>query len=181
MAFQKGEESYAQEFSEFLKEQREHPIKRHASPTKRLIAQKNSTWEHKTVFARNRISSPRKDAYQLQYTTQPGKSYVIAPEGGELNYDLARKNPEHFYDVVVSQNITEHKARDSSPRRADGSHKVEVTTRLTHRRIGKILMLVQSELVEVLRKNYSYGQLGAAFKDPRVMQSIQKHVQNKNI
>lgn len=42
-------------------------------------------------------------------------------------------------------------------------------------------MLVQSELVEVLRKNYSYTQLNSAFKDPRVMQSIQKHVQNKNI
>jgi hypothetical protein len=42
-------------------------------------------------------------------------------------------------------------------------------------------MLVQSELVEVLRKNYTYVQLCAAFKDPRVMQQIQKHVQNKNI
>lgn len=150
-----------------MQEIRETKIKRHESPTKRLIAQKNSTWEHKEVFARNRISSPHKE-YQLQYTTQPGKSYVIAPEGGELNYDLAHRNLQKFYDAVVSQNITEHAVRDTSPRRANGHHQVELTTRITHRKIGKILMLVQSELVEVLRQHYSYVQLNAAFKDPRV-------------
>jgi len=52
---------------------KEELLKKHKSPTKRLIEQKNSTWEHKELF-QNKISN---DIYQLTYTTRPGKSYVI--------------------------------------------------------------------------------------------------------
>jgi hypothetical protein len=72
-------------------------MKRHASPTRRLIAQKNSTWEHKKLLR----SEKNPYQYELEYTTEPGKSYIVAPEGGQLNYNLARKNPVGFYDQVL--------------------------------------------------------------------------------
>lgn len=74
-------------------------LRKHASPTRRLIQQKNSTWEHKELLRRG--ASPVRNVYDLCYTTEPGKSYVIEPEGGQLNYDLARKDPESFYDQVL--------------------------------------------------------------------------------
>ena len=86
---------------EFYSEQ----MKRHASPTKRLIAQKNSTWEHKEA-----MKYCHTQKYGLHYTAAPGKSYVIEPEGGELDYDLARTNPLGFYDQVMTQNVTETRA-----------------------------------------------------------------------
>lgn len=36
--------------------------------------------------------------YSIIYTTGPNKSYVIEPHGGELDYNLAEKNPLKFYD-----------------------------------------------------------------------------------
>ena len=33
------------------------------------------------------------DSYKIHYTASPDKSYVIEPKGGELDYDLAYKNP----------------------------------------------------------------------------------------
>lgn len=38
------------------------------------------------------------NTYRLHYTSSPDKSYVIEPRGGELNYDLAHKNPQKFYE-----------------------------------------------------------------------------------
>jgi hypothetical protein len=35
--------------------------------------------------------------YKLTYSTSPGKSYVVEPHGGELNYALVDRNPEKFY------------------------------------------------------------------------------------
>lgn len=69
-------------------------MKRHSSPTKRLIAQKQAAWNHKAVL------NPHREAnkYGLHYNCSPRKSYVIEPEGGELNYDLARNKPLKFYD-----------------------------------------------------------------------------------
>lgn len=51
----------------------------------------------------------RKSEYALHYTTEPGKSYVIEPKEGEINYDLAYKNPRAFYNEVMTQEVTEHK------------------------------------------------------------------------
>jgi len=69
--------------------------KRHESPTMRLIAQKNSTSEHKILLSQH---ATRTQSYGLHYTTSPGKTYVIEPSGGELNYDLVYKSPLKFYD-----------------------------------------------------------------------------------
>lgn len=49
---------------------------RHVSPTKRLIAQKNSTWEHKELMKEKGCKSQK---YGLHYTTQPRKSFLIEP------------------------------------------------------------------------------------------------------
>lgn len=77
--------------------------KRHKSPTRRLIDQKNSTWEHKQLLLdqsrSSRFAAPK---YDLHYTTEPGKSYIVQPDGGPLDYNLARKNPIGFYDKVLS-------------------------------------------------------------------------------
>ena len=42
------------------------------------------------------------------YTPGPGKSYVIEPHGGSLNYNLAKKDPLKFYEQVFNQDITKH-------------------------------------------------------------------------
>lgn len=68
--------------------------KKHASPTKRLISLKNTTADHKKVMKDNF----KREEYSLTYCSSPGKSYIIEPHGGELNYALAEKNPLKFYD-----------------------------------------------------------------------------------
>jgi hypothetical protein len=72
-------------------------MKRHESPTRRLIAQKNSTVEHKKVLGRQNSGK-----YGIHYTASPGKSYVIEPTGGQLPYALAYKDPNAFYDTVMN-------------------------------------------------------------------------------
>lgn len=81
-------------------------VSKHNSPTKRLIAQKNTAWTHKEVMSHH---LERTQGYGLTYIASPKKSYVIEPKGGELNYNLAYKNPLKFYDKVMSQDITQHK------------------------------------------------------------------------
>ena len=69
-------------------------MRKHESPTKRLIAHKNSAHEHKEIFSHH---SNRHSGYKLHYTASPEKSYVIEPKGGELDYELAYRNPVKFY------------------------------------------------------------------------------------
>ena len=71
---------------------------KHVSPTKRLIAMKNTTFDNKKVFKAN----IQRGEYSLNYTTAPGKAYVIEPHGGELDYKLHKKNPEKFYEQVFN-------------------------------------------------------------------------------
>ena len=81
-------------------------------------------------------------SYELEYTTEPGKSFIVHPEGGPLRYELARKDPIGFYDQVLGQNILQHSAKDTSPSRGKRRYTVELSTEITHRKIGRILMLV---------------------------------------
>ena len=53
------------------------------SPTKRLVQIKNATFKHHAISHQKGI---RDDSYQIQYTTGPGKSIVVKPEEGEINY-----------------------------------------------------------------------------------------------
>jgi hypothetical protein len=88
--------------------------------------------------------------YGLHYTSSPGKSFLIEPEGGELNYELAYRDPLGFYNQVMTQNVTQHKAKDYDSPKRNGCYQVELTTKVTHRQIGKILLLVQNQLHEYL-------------------------------
>jgi hypothetical protein len=42
------------------------------------------------------------ETYSLTYVASPKKTYVIQPQGGEINYDMAFKNPLKFYDNVMN-------------------------------------------------------------------------------
>lgn len=96
-----NEELKMDEFYKVMGEFYSGDMKRHKSPTKRLIAQKNSTAQHKTVMRGMHTQN-----YSLHYTSSPGKSYIIEPKGGELDYDLARKNPLEFYNSVIEQKVS---------------------------------------------------------------------------
>ena len=71
--------------------------KKHKSPTKRLISLKNSTVDHKQMIS----TGINKSGYSQTYCIAPGKSYVIEPQGGELDYTLAEKSPTKFYTQVL--------------------------------------------------------------------------------
>lgn len=71
---------------------------KHDSPTKRLISMKNTAFEHKKVLNEN----VQKGDYSLTYITSPGKSTVMEPHDGELDYDLAKKNPAKFFDQIMN-------------------------------------------------------------------------------
>ena len=66
---------------------------KHASPTKRLIKHKNTAVENKKLLSQNVTTGD----YSIVYTTSPGKSYIIEPKK-EIDYKLAEKNPEKFYE-----------------------------------------------------------------------------------
>jgi len=68
---------------------------RHVSPTKRLISLKNSTTELKKALKGGVKLS---QTYSLTYCSAPGRSYVIEPHGGELNYGLAERNLPKFFE-----------------------------------------------------------------------------------
>lgn len=85
-------------------------FKRHASPTRRLMNMKESTWKHKQHMSDNMI---RNSNYKLTYCISPDKAYMVEPHGGEINYDLADTNLGKFYDKVMNQDVTQHKVRQS--------------------------------------------------------------------
>lgn len=43
-----------------------------------------------------------KAEYGITYTTAPGKTCHIEPIGGAIDYDLAKKNPNQFYENVFN-------------------------------------------------------------------------------
>ena len=86
--------------------------KKHASPTKRLIQQKDSAWKHKEFLVNNNVNYLKRneyDQYSLAYVCDPKKTFVIQPKDGEINYAMHEKKPEKFYETVMKQKVTEHK------------------------------------------------------------------------
>ncbi len=77
----------------------------------------------------------------------------------------------------MNQDVLQHKIEDIGPK------KVKMTTKVTHRKIGKILQAVQSKLFELLQKRNKYHEndVLAALQDPAVKNSIQRNVSLKNI
>jgi hypothetical protein len=85
---------------------------KHDSPTKRLISQKNTTVDHKKVFKQNIERTSNSHFY-----SSPGKSFVIEPKKGEIDYKLAKKDLNKFYEKVFSEEVTQHKVKNESPLR----------------------------------------------------------------
>jgi len=95
-------DDFYQVMGEFYKDAN---VKKHDSPTRRLVQMKNSCWAHKGQLSKKLGRSPNKE-YSITYCTSPDKAYKIEPHNGELNYELAAKNPLAFYNSVVSQEVT---------------------------------------------------------------------------
>jgi hypothetical protein len=62
---------------------------RHTSPTRRLINQKHAAFSHKEKLCQSMYP---KD-YSLTYIVDPKRSFVVEPSGGEIDYNLAYKDP----------------------------------------------------------------------------------------
>ena len=157
---------------------------RHASPTKRLISLKNSASEHKKLL---RDTVKRTQEYALTYCSSPGRSYVIEPHGGELNYKLAEKNLAKFFDHVFNQEITQHKVKES---RGDHEgnlyhrHACAVSTKLTKRPYLKIMERIRASLLERLQEvigEQHQENIRKALNDRKIEQSIAKMMKEDRI
>ena len=168
--------------------------RKHASPTKRLMQQKDAAWAHKAHLSKN---LSRTDEYSITYVTDPHKTYVIQPTDGEINYSLATKNPLKFYDKVMNQDVMEHKVEaKKSPRKGGSgslpgkkivrkSKTLEMKSRMTKRAIAHILLALQSKLVklvsQVTEENLSPEEFHRAMTNPEVQEIVQKHILSQNI
>ena len=47
--------------------------------------------------------------YSIKYVASPSKSYLVNPKEGEIDYSLAYKNYDKFYDMVSQQKIVKYK------------------------------------------------------------------------
>lgn len=67
--------------------------------------------------------------------------------------------------------------------KVDGQRQIEVISKLTHRKIGKILSSVQDKLKNYLakEKGWTDEQLTAAFNDSKVRETVQRHMAQENI
>ena len=168
--------------------------KRHESPTKRLMEQKNAAWKHKEFLSKNLSKG---DNYSLTYVCDPKKTYVIQPKEGEIKYGMAEKNPLKFYDTVMKQKVTEHKVQRAKTfeGHADGElpkkkvlkkgRSLELRSRVTIRAIARILLAVQRKLEDLLvehtDENVSPEDIQRAMSHPATQEVVQRHVAKENI
>ena len=108
---------------------------------KRLISQKNTTFEHKAVLQSNVQDSGN----YKQFYSSPGKSYIIEPHKGEINYKLAKKDLNKFYEKVFNEDVTQHKVKNESPVRR------QVTTKVTKRPHMKIMKKLRIAIALMLK------------------------------
>ena len=156
---------------------------RHVSPTKRLISLKNSTTELKKAL---RGGVKLSQTYSLTYCSAPGRSYVIEPHGGELNYGLAERNLPKFFEQVFNQEITEHKVREIGGGKSV-YHKapVEITSKVTKRPYLKIMEKIRMKLFERLREKigeeHPDSGIHQALRDRQIEQSIKKLMKEERL
>lgn len=137
-----------------------------------------------------------KGDYAFVYTPGPGKSYVIEPHGGELNYNLAKKDPLKFYDQVFNQDITKHTVakdkevikkndEEQKQRAVEGkkplkNKKVETVvkskvTKRPHVKIMEKLMLrIAQKLAEKLGNEFGMNTIMHAMRDKGVEEQIKE-------
>ena len=72
---------------------------KHVSPTKRLIRQKTIAVEHKKLMSET--LGKHSSNYGLTYVTGDGKSYRVEPKDGKIDYGMAEKNPNKFYENML--------------------------------------------------------------------------------
>lgn len=153
---------------------------RHSSPTKRLISLKNSTVEHKKVL---KDTVQLSQNYALTYCSSPGRSYIIEPHGGELNYKLAEKNLNKFFDHVFNQEITQHKLKEQGGESESNlyhKHRCEIITKITKRPYLRIMEKIRMKLYERLASKIGveHGEnIYMALNDRKIEQSIKKMMQ----
>ena len=170
-------------------------MKKHESPTRRLMDQQKASWKHKNhLYAKMKSGEIDSNQYSLTYTVDPKATYVIQPKEGEINYDLARSSPVKFYDSVMNQDVVEHKvARKRAQPRTDeptsGELKstktvkrggLEVTSRLTKRSVAQILFIVSAKLhkmiSEVTGGEFDPEDVREALNHPQTKGIVQKHI-----
>ena len=115
--------------------------KKHASPTKRLISLKNSTWDHKKKISQ----SLNKGQYSQTYCISPGKSYVVEAQGGELDYEIAEKSPKKFYSKLLGQGVKKVSVANQ-----------KITQEWTQRAQVKTLDVIQNKLSEKICEELGY-------------------------
>lgn len=113
---------------------RPEPMRKHKSPTKHLINQVNSLTEHKKRISRGL----HRGEYSQIYSISPGKTVVIEPQGGELPYDLADKNPAKFYSIVLNQEV----------KKCNVTMRNQLKFEWTYRPLLKILISVKDKLID---------------------------------
>ena len=78
-------------------------MKKHESPTRRLRQQKAAAVEHKSyLYKKLKSGEISNEEYTLTYTADPKRTFMIQPKEGEIDYSLANKNIEKFYNKVLS-------------------------------------------------------------------------------
>ena len=183
------------DFYKVMGEFYDNKMKRHASPTKRLMDQKKAAFEHKTYLYKKLQSGEIDERqYSLTYVASPQKTYMIQPKEGEINYDLAQKNPLKFYDKIMKQDVVEHKVQKQSsnvqnsqsgelPMKKSKSH-LGMKTKTTKRAVAMILSAVQIKIQQLMMDKlaeYNMSDIEFAFAHPEAKQVIQKEIAQNNI
>jgi hypothetical protein len=123
---------------------------KHDSPTRRLRDMKDSTVEKKQHL---QGTLRRTQDYQLTYCPSPDRAYVIEPAGGELDYDLAYKNPLKFIDSVLAQDIRKHTVRQNKEQMAKKQEKGRATVKVPLETYNKeMTRKVGAEIVAEIRE-----------------------------
>lgn len=74
------------------------------SPTKRLIQMKNTTTKHHIIESQKGLT--QNNSYQITYTTSPEKSYVVKPDGGEIQYDkYGKKSCDKLVQKIINGKV----------------------------------------------------------------------------
>ena len=77
---------------------------------------------------------------------EPGKTYVIEPQGGELPYEMADASPSKFYSQVLNQNI----------KKCNVKMRGNLFFKWTNRPLLRILTTVKNKLVDKIAKKMGH-------------------------
>lgn len=103
---------------EVKKEHKDKWMKKGSSPTKRLMEMKTAAHSHQPAAKKVQKSKDKcKNEYTLRYVSSPKKSYVVNPKEGEINYNLAYKNFDKFFNKVSTQKITKFRVSEDKKKK----------------------------------------------------------------